>query len=78
MAELMQVRQAARALGVSEKTVGRWVERGVLDAVRLPGSGVRRLRPDDVEALRRKMFGELPPLQAADDVVPVTRVRSID
>ena len=66
MAELIQVRQAARALGVHENTIRRWEERGLLRAVRLP-SGVRRFRAEDIKAVRED-----------DDVVPVTRVRSID
>jgi excisionase family DNA binding protein len=78
MAELMQVRQTARTLGVSENTVRRWAERGLLRAVRLPGSGVRRFRPEEVEALRRQMFGELAPVEPGDDVVPVTRIRAVD
>ena len=77
MEQLMQVRQAARALGVHENTVRRWEERGLLRAVRLP-SGVRRFRTEDVEAMREQMFSGFAPLHEDDDVVPVTRVRSID
>lgn len=69
MSSLMQVREAARVLGVHENTVRRWEERGLLRAVRLP-SGVRRFRPEDVEALREQMFSGFPPLRADDDVVP--------
>lgn len=76
MAQLMQVRQVARALGVHENTVRRWEERGLLHAVRLP-SGVRRFRPDDVEAVRGQMFSGFAPMRADDDVAPV-RARSID
>jgi excisionase family DNA binding protein len=77
MADLMQVRQAARELGVHENTLRRWEERGLLPAVKLP-SGVRRFRPEDVAALRSKMFSGLADLREDDDVVAVTRVRSID
>ncbi len=77
MAQLMQVREVARTLGVHENTVRRWEERGLLRAVRLP-SGVRRFRPEDVEAMRAEMFSGFAPLREGDDVVPVTRVRSID
>jgi excisionase family DNA binding protein len=76
MAQLMQVRQVARTLGVHENTVRRWEERGLLHAVRLP-SGVRRFRPDDVEAVREQMFSGFAPLRADDDITPV-RARSID
>jgi excisionase family DNA binding protein len=77
MAQLMQVRQAARALGVHENTIRRWEERGLLRAVRLP-SGVRRFRVEDVEALHARMFSGFAPLREDEDVVTVTRVRSID
>lgn len=76
MSSLMQVREAARLLGVHENTVRRWEERGLLRAVRLP-SGVRRFRPEDVEALRDQMFSGFPPLRTDDDVVPV-RATPID
>ena len=77
MPELMQVRQAARVLGVHENTLRLWEERGLLQAVKLP-SGVRRFRTEDVSALREQMFGAFPPLREDDDVVSVGRVRSID
>ncbi len=70
MAQLMQVRQVARTLGVHENTVRRWEERGLLHAVRLP-SGVRRFRPDDVEAIREQMFSGFALLQADDEIAPV-------
>jgi excisionase family DNA binding protein len=77
MAQLMQVRQAARALGVHENTIRRWEGRGLLRAVRLP-SGVRRFRAEDIEAVRAQMFSGFASLREDDDVVPVTRVRPID
>jgi excisionase family DNA binding protein len=77
MAQLMKVREVARTLGVHENTVRRWEERGLLLSVRLP-SGVRRFRPEDVEAVRAEMFSGLAPLGEDDDVGPVKRVRSLD
>ena len=77
MAELMQVRAAARALGVSENTIRRWAERGLLPAVRLP-SGVRRFRPEDIESARARMYEGLPPLAESEDVVSVTEATPID
>ena len=77
MTQLIQVRQAARTLGVHENTIHRWEERGLLRAVRLP-SGVRRFRAQDIEALREQMFSGFAPLREDDDVVTVSRVRSID
>lgn len=46
----MTIRDAARRLGVHENTMRRYVDRGLVSAVRLP-SGVRRVSRDDVERL---------------------------
>ena len=51
--------------------------RGLLRAVRLP-SGVRRFRPEDIAAVRAQMFSGFPAPSENDDVVAVTRARSID
>jgi excisionase family DNA binding protein len=59
--ELLNVRDTARALGVHENTVRNWEERGILRAVRLPGSGYRRFSAQDVERLRTEMFEQLAP-----------------
>ena len=77
MAELMQVRDAARALGVGENTIRRWEQRGLIPAVRLP-SGVRRFRPEDIEAARARMYEGLPPLAESDDVVWVSEATPVD
>ena len=74
---LMQVREAARALGVSENTIRRWEERGLIPAVRLP-SGVRRFRPEDIEAAKARMYEGLPPLVEGDDIVSVSEATPID
>jgi excisionase family DNA binding protein len=77
MAELMQVREAARALGVSENTIRRWEERGLIPAVRLP-SGVRRFRRADIEAAQARMYEGLPPLAESGDIVSVTSATPVD
>jgi excisionase family DNA binding protein len=59
--ELLNVRDTARALGVHENTVRNWEERGLLRAVRLPGSGFRRFAAADVERLHDEMFEQLAP-----------------
>lgn len=74
---LMQVRQAAKALGVSENTIRRWEVRGLIPAVRLP-SGVRRFRPEDIEAAKARMYEGLPTLSESDDVVSVSKAAPID
>jgi excisionase family DNA binding protein len=59
--QLLNVRDTAHALGVHENTVRNWEERGILRAVRLPGSGFRRFAAEDVERLRSEMFEQLAP-----------------
>ncbi|KAB2845527.1 MAG: MerR family DNA-binding transcriptional regulator [Hyphomicrobiaceae bacterium] len=75
--ELMQVRESAQALGVSENTIRRWDERGLIRAVRLP-SGVRRFRRADIEAAQARMYEGLPPLAESDDIVSVSEAKPID
>lgn len=75
--QLIQVREAARTLGVHENTVRRWEERGLLRAVRLP-SGVRRFPLEEVEALREQMLSGFAPLREDEDIVHVKRVASVD
>lgn len=73
---LLQVREAARALGVHENTLRRWEEAGYIHAVRLP-SGVRRFREEDVVATRRVMYEGLAPLKNSDELTSVS-AESID
>lgn len=77
MTTLLQVRQAARALGVHENTLRRWEKKGLLHAVRLP-SGVRRFDAREIEAVRARMYEGLPPMDVADDDVVAVRASSID
>ena len=53
--DLMQVRAAARELGVHENTLRRWADAGLIRTVRLP-SGIRRFRIQDVAELREQMY----------------------
>jgi excisionase family DNA binding protein len=68
--QLLNVRDTARALGVHENTVRNWEERGILRAVRLPGSGYRRFSAQDVERLRTEMFEQLAPASEGPVVNP--------
>jgi excisionase family DNA binding protein len=68
--ELLNVRDTARALGVHENTVRNWEERGIIRAVRLPGSGYRRFAVQDVERLRTEMFEQLAPAMGGPVVKP--------
>jgi len=72
----MTVRGAAAVLGVHENTVRHWEQRGLLRAVRLPGSGFRRFTPEDVQALAASMrshFGEHASLPDIVESGPVAR-----
>jgi excisionase family DNA binding protein len=46
---LLTAREVAELVGVHTETVLRWVRRGELAAIRLPGGAIR-LREEDVEA----------------------------
>lgn len=71
----LNVRQTAALLGVHENTVRNWVAHGILRAYRLPGSGYRRFRHDEVERVRARMLADAgnfapiaaEPLQTASD-----------
>ena len=73
---LMQVRQAARALGVRENTIRRWEQRGLIPAVRLP-SGVRGPSRGHQGSKVTHVRGA-PPLSESDDVVSVSEATSVD
>ena len=61
-ATLINVRQTAQLLSVSEATVRNWANRGVLRAGRLPGSGFRRFDRDQIERMHQEMMSQLAPL----------------
>jgi excisionase family DNA binding protein len=60
-AEFLNVRETAKQLGVHENTVRNLERRGELKAVRLPGSGFRRFRKEDIERMRREMWSQFAP-----------------
>lgn len=57
---LIPLSEAARLLGVSAKTVGRWIDAGCLPGFRTEGgptgAGHRRVRRDDVLAAQRTLY----------------------
>jgi excisionase family DNA binding protein len=57
----LNVRETARRLEVHENTVRNWEERGLIRAVRLPGSGYRRFDLTEVERLHAQMLSDLAP-----------------
>jgi excisionase family DNA binding protein len=71
----LNVRETARRLGVHENTVRNWEKRGLLRAIRLPGSGYRRFRLEDVERLRQEMLTQLAPADTGPIIEPRRSVR---
>jgi len=59
--EFLNVRETAEQLGVHENTVRNLEKRGQLKAVRLPGSGFRRFRKEDIERMRAEMWSQFAP-----------------
>jgi excisionase family DNA binding protein len=59
VATVMPVRRAARLIGVHENTIRNWADRGIIQSVNLPGSNFRRIPTDEVERVRREMWGSL-------------------
>ena len=57
----LNVRETARRLEIHENTVRNWEERGLIRAVKLPGSGYRRFDLAEVERLRAQMLTDLAP-----------------
>ncbi|MGA2013211.1 MAG: MerR family transcriptional regulator [Solirubrobacteraceae bacterium] len=57
----LNVRETAARLGVHENTVRNWEEKGLLRAVKLPGSGYRRFDAAEVERMRDEMLTNLAP-----------------
>jgi excisionase family DNA binding protein len=59
--DFLNVRQAADELGVHENTIRNWEDRGLLHGIRLPGSGFRRFPREEIDRMRREMFGSYAP-----------------
>lgn len=57
----LNVRETAARLGVHENTVRNWEDKGLIRAVRLPGSGYRRFDAAEVERMREEMLTNLAP-----------------
>ena len=55
---LLSISEAARRLGVADKTLRSWADKGLVPHVRLP-SGYRRFDPADIERLQREMRREV-------------------
>ncbi len=66
----LNVRETARHLDVHENTVRNWEERGLIRAVKLPGSGYRRFDLAEVERLRAEMVSDLAPASEGPVIRP--------
>jgi excisionase family DNA binding protein len=67
----LNVRETAERLGVHENTIRNWEQKGLLRAVRLPGSGYRRFEATEVARLHKEMLSTLAPA----DEGPIIRAR---
>jgi hypothetical protein len=71
---LLRGRESARQLGVHENTLRAWEARGIIRAFRLPGSGFRRYRQEDVDKLSSQMMRPLERPQGTDEITAETPV----
>ena len=55
--ELLRVTDAAKMLEVDPSTIRRWINLGLIEAVKLP-SGQYRIRREDVDKLLRRQQSE--------------------
>jgi excisionase family DNA binding protein len=65
--EFLNVRETAQQLGVHENTVRNWEESGVLRGIKLPCSGFRRFRREDIHRMRREMLESYAPTTELPD-----------
>jgi excisionase family DNA binding protein len=54
MAEVLTTGEAARICGVNFRTVSRWIERGLLQAYKLPGRGDKRVLGEELRRFMRE------------------------
>ena len=54
MEDVLTTGEAARICGVNFRTVLRWIDRGLLQAYKLPGRGDRRVLPDELHRFMRE------------------------
>jgi excisionase family DNA binding protein len=73
----LSVRETARRLGVHENTVRNWQDKGLLRAVKLPGSGYRRFDQAEVDRLRHEMLTQLAPAVEGPVIRPTGQRRIV-
>ncbi|UTW07522.1 response regulator [Pseudomonas benzenivorans] len=74
MSDVLTSRQAAELCGVSFRTVIRWIERGLLQAYRLPGRGDYRVPRQELELFMRENAIPLP----GESLLPARRVLIVE
>jgi len=75
---VLNVRETAQELGVHENTVRNLERKGQLKAIRLPGSGFRRFKREDVERMQTEMFSQFAPDTEAPPQRPDMPERVLD
>jgi len=65
--DFLNVRQAAKELGVHENTIRNWEDKRVLHGIRLPGSGFRRFPREEIERMQREMLSQYAPATELPD-----------
>jgi excisionase family DNA binding protein len=73
----LNVRETAARLGVHENTVRNWEQKGMIRAVKLPGSGYRRFDEAEVERMRSEMLTQLAPATEGPVLHPKSRPQII-
>jgi len=73
----LSVRDTARKLGVHENTVRNWESRGILRAVKLPGSGYRRFDAAEVARLHSEMVDGFASVSEGPVIKPKSKPRLV-
>jgi excisionase family DNA binding protein len=73
--QMLTVRAAAARLGVHENTIRNWTDTGIVQAIRLPGSGFRRIPLAEVARVEAEMIGRYENPQSLTG--PVTTLKSL-
>ncbi len=55
---MLSIKQAAEALGIHEQTLRAWERKGIIKAMRLPGSRYRRFDDAEIERIKAVMAAD--------------------
>jgi excisionase family DNA binding protein len=70
--DYITLKEAARTLCVHEQTIRNWGRRGIIQLVRLPGSGYRRVPTAEIARLKAQMTQSRPQIDARVRIEPPT------